>query len=726
MRVGVTVALAVGLGAPVWLGAQSEPSPTPQTVETFGVEAKRVLLDVVVRDKHDEPVTDLEKSDFEVYEDGEPQQIDLFEVIQAPEPAAPVEPAEAAEAAPGPAPAPSREPEIALIAFVFDRLSPDARSQAKKAALTYLEGGRRESDRVGVFVIDLSLITLQGYTNDPALIRRAIEEAAGRATSTYASSRGRQRDIMEQAGAGQQAPVPSGGGPPGPGAGAAASAAGGAAAEAQLRAIEMRMLRGFEALERDEQGYATTNGLLAVVNSMRLMPGRKTVVFFSEGLSIPPAVQAHFESVISEANRANVSIYAMDAAGLRTESVMAETRREMIAAAQQQARQRASGQDFTGGALSKQLERNEDLLRLNPHSGLGQLAGETGGFLVRDTNDLRDGFRRINQDMRFYYMLSYEPSNPDYDGRFRNIDVKVRRSGVKVRTREGYYAIQETEGPPVLPFEVPAIALLDQPTPASSFPTRARGLTFPQPDRPGLAPILVQVPGGVLTVSEDEEAKTYVADFVIMARIKDEDGQVKDRLTQSYHLTGPLEEAEAARAGGVLFYREAELLPGRYTLETVAYDSLAKAGAVRTSPLIVPQGSPDQLRLGSLVLIDRVEQLPEADRDPTNPLCFGEVLIYPNLGEPIQKSERDEALFFVTIYWARSGDPPEATLEILRDGTTVGRAPTALPEPDASGRIQHVLGLPVAQFPPGSYELRVTVSDDRGRDTQSATFTVEG
>ena len=51
------------------------------------------------------------------------------------------------------------------------------------------------------------------------------------------------------------------------------------------------------------------------------------------------------------------------------------------------------------------MERNEDVLRLNPESGLGQLANETGGFLVRDTNDARAGFRRIAEDMRFHYLL---------------------------------------------------------------------------------------------------------------------------------------------------------------------------------------------------------------------------------------------------------------------------------------------------------------------------------
>ena len=56
------------------------------------------------------------------------------------------------------------------------------------------------------------------------------------------------------------------------------------------------MIRTFDALERDQQGFATTNGLLAVVNGLKAIPGRKTVVFFSEGMAIPANVQAQFRT----------------------------------------------------------------------------------------------------------------------------------------------------------------------------------------------------------------------------------------------------------------------------------------------------------------------------------------------------------------------------------------------------------------------------------------------
>jgi hypothetical protein len=55
----------------------------------------------------------------------------------------------------------------------------------------------------------------------------------------------------------------------------------------------------------------------------------------------------------------------------------------------------------------------------------------------------------------------------------------------------------------------------------------------------------------------------------------------------------------------------------------------------------------------------------------------------------------------------------------------LAEAPIFLPEPDPSGRIQHVLGLPLAQLAAGDYELHLTVQDERGQETRSVAFTVQ-
>ena len=126
------------------------------------------------------------------------------------------------------------------------------------------------------------------------------------------------------------------------------------------------------------------------------------------------------------------------------------------------------------------MERNEDYLRLNPESGLGQLADETGGFLIRDTNDATPGFRRIQEDMRFHYLLSYTPANTAFDGRYRTIGVKVARPGVTVQTRKGYFAVRPEYAVPVRAYEAPALALLDSSPRPEAFAMKLGGAQLPR------------------------------------------------------------------------------------------------------------------------------------------------------------------------------------------------------------------------------------------------------
>ena len=80
-----------------------------------------------------------------------------------------------------------------------------------------------------------------------------------------------------------------------------------------------------------------------------------------------------------------------------------------------------------------------DEMRLE-HDSLRVVADETGGFAVLNQNDFRTGFSRILEDNSSYYVLGYYPTNDKRDGRFRNVQVKVLKPGLKVRARRGYVA----------------------------------------------------------------------------------------------------------------------------------------------------------------------------------------------------------------------------------------------------------------------------------------------
>ncbi|HAF22679.1 MAG TPA: hypothetical protein DCK93_07150, partial [Blastocatellia bacterium] len=396
------------------------PADKGQDIEKVVVGTNEVVLDAVVKDKKGHAVKDLTAADFEVSEDGVPQEVRSFRLVTR-EPAPLNEPNELSNAKPG-GNAANNQPEntktpdaarpasslkgpihFGALALVYDRLSPNARSIARQASLSYIDGMRRD-DFVGVFGIDLSLRVLHRFTNDENKIRAAIEKALSHSSSTYASATDQISDLQDQQG-GLQNQLDTG--IQGASAGNDPSATvGAAAAQQQFNAMTLNIAQGFERMEHNQKGAATIEGLLAIIDGMKNLPGRKAMIFFSEGITLPTNVMSHFRSVISNANRANVSIYAVDAAGLRAESSDSQAGKAMTRLGQARARTAGSNSD-PFGSMMQDLERNEDLMRSNPDSALGDLASETGGALIANTNEPGPRLRQVDEDLHSYYILTY-------------------------------------------------------------------------------------------------------------------------------------------------------------------------------------------------------------------------------------------------------------------------------------------------------------------------------
>ncbi|HXG67413.1 MAG TPA: VWA domain-containing protein, partial [Blastocatellia bacterium] len=670
--------------------SQSPGKPQGQTNSGVLLETTEVVVDVVVRDKKGQPVKDLTQADFQVYEDDALQKIKSFRLI-------------------------ARDPCLScdggmvnLIALVFDRLSPEACILARQAAMKYVNENLKPSDMVGVFAVDASLRTLQLYTNDADLIRRGIDRALSQCSSNpYGSGKAEKlapQYVKIKSGCRPQPLAPL-------------------ASDPVLVRKET-----IEALEHDRQGYAAVASLLDVIRGLHNATGRKAVIYFSEGVAISTAVQSHFRAVISAANRANVSIYAIDVAGLRVESGTADARREIDDIVKKRMTQLEDGVgEEMGRPMMRDLERNEKLIRLDPSASLSHLAHETGGFFINNTNDLAAGLRRIDEEIRTHYVMTYEPANTNYDGNFRQIRVKLNRADLRAQTRKGYYALKPGTRAQPLDYEVPALAALNSITLPASFPLRAAGFHFPEADQPTLAPALVEVPAIAFTFTPDNGKKVYRADFSILVLIKGRSGQVFRKLSKHYQLTGPLNKLEEARRGNILFYRDAQLEPGRYTLHAVAYDAPSGKASARTLELEVPDLGEKQPGMSSLVILKGVERLGAGERQAANPFHYGEVVVYPNLGEPLRKDRTKQLAFYYTAYPRQGFTALRQTVEVLQHGRVIGRVTGELPAPDAAGRIQYASALPLDALPlqHGEYELKVTVFEGNEAVSRSARFVIE-
>ena len=688
----------------------------PRRAGTVSDGVTAVLVDVVVRDRRGVPIRDLDVSEFVIFEDGVPQKIGSFTpVIERP----------STEAPKAPAPSPGTMPTVnagpGVTALLFDRLSPEGRRTAALAARNYLGSKEESPDFVAVYGVDLALTPYVPFTRNAVALRKALDAVVTSAAGNFNSPQQRQAiaEATAQANTAAQTEAAATAGATGPG---AAAAIGPAAAAAQLTAMQAGMLQDFDNMERDQQGYATTNALFAIVNTLGRIPGRKSIVLFSEGLSIPPAVHRLFLGVIAAANRANVSIYALDAAGLRAESERAKIR-DMV-------NQRGSVgintgySSESGGAFTAALEGNEGSLRSDPSYGLNELSNSTGGLFFNNTNNLRPAFERIETDIRNYYLIGYTPSNTNLDGRFRNIEVKLKRPNVTIAARKGYFAIRDPGGAAVNSWEAPALAALEQTPLGNAFPIRAGAMLFPERGRPGLVPVVVSLRTAPLSFQTTADGKQYASDFTVLVRFVDAQNLVVRKVSEHYEIRGPIAEIERAKQGDVLFYRESELPAGVYTMEAILHDAPTGKSSVRVSTVEVPKYDENALRMSSLLIVKRTEKLTEKDRRAGHPLLTGDLLLHPSLAEPVSKTAKELGFYFA-IYPVPGGPALESIIELALNGKLVAQIPMPVPGPDSSGRVQQVGRLPLDQIAPGTYELRAIVKQGASQVANSVLVRIE-
>ena len=123
-------------------------------------------------------------------------------------------------------------------------------------------------------------------------------------------------------------------------------------------------------------------------------------------------------------------------------------------------------------------------------------------------------------------------------------------------------------------------------------------------------------------------------------------------------------------------------------------------------------------------LVKSGEHLSSANKQASRLFRFNEVLLYPNLGEPLSKSEDKELTLFLTAYAPGDTSATKLSLEIAQGGRTVGQLSYDLPAADQNGRIQYASAIPLDKFQPGDYELKVSVQNAKSRATNSTRFTI--
>ena len=646
-------------------------------------------------------------------EDGVAREVRSFRLVEGPAMTGTVSAPAPAAATPG-QPDPLRQ--ITLVTLVFDHLSQNGRQLATRAALDYVKRDLPAGHWVSIFTLDERLRLMQDFSRDRAALVPAIERAAGAVSREgQVSGPGETRERPKETGF--AAPTEAAAGPP-------AGDAGASAADQQMREMVQRMQTLAQGIELQQRGHATLFPLMALAKALGGLEGRKAILLFSEGFQVPTSAEEAFKTAISEANRANVSFYAIDSRGLDTSRELAAAGAALDKAGRTS--QMAMAKRGAGGTSIDEV-MNDDVVVSSMRSGvqtvLDELARSTGGFLIAGTNDLRKGLERVTSDLASYYEIAYAPQVGALDGRFRQIAVKVSRKGAEVTSRSGYFAVPPSDTP-LLPYELPLLAAAGASEPPRAFDYRVVAFRFHDTPRGRQHTLVAEVPLEHLQIQEDPKTKRYAIRFTVMALVKDANGAVVERLSNTYPLEGPLENVPALKRGNVVFKRQLWLPPGEYTVSSVVRDQAAERVSVQNLAVRVP-GPAAGIDVSSLSIIRKVDRASDQPDPVEDPFRSGPMRIVPSMNDPISKATTPQISAYVVLYPDKAmSASPSLTVEFTQGGRTIGRGTPELPAPDDQGRIAYVASFPTSGFEPGTYEIKTIARQGDSQAASQTSFTV--
>lgn len=686
-------ALALVLAAAAVVSGQEKPaSETPPIV--VRVSSELVQVDAVVTDGKGNYVTNLTADDFEIVADGRKRAVTNFRYVAlGPTPPSPPAGA-AAPSATTPRLASGQKP-VRSLAIVVDDLSLSFESTVRTRMMLnrLVDQSLGPGDLVAVLRTGGGMGSLQQFTTDRRLLKAAI---AG--VTLNLSGRGKARDALAASDAGSRGDIdiPQASDP-------------GGAAMAALIAEQATFARRTERQRQANLAVGTLSALESVIRALQPMPGRKSVLFISEGFISADEtgdtirVREQLRQLVDRANRASTVIYSLDPSGLRALGPGADFSPEAFSA-----RQETGGMaDMGRGAAQAQRE---------VRAGITEMAQDTGGFTLFDSNDLGT-INKVLDDQRGYYLLGYVPdaSNAAADkSRFYKIQVKVKRKGLTVRSRKGFFATEASfDEPPPAPGIVDALM---SPFATVDVPVRLTALFSEDPERGALVRCLLHVDAQALTFQDAGEGRKSVVLEAAVAAIGPR-GRIVERVGSTYTLSMGDEDAEAARKGGFVLTLDLPVKDdGPHQIRAAAKDTVSGHAGSASQFLEVPELQKGKLALSGIVMSGASRKAPAEDSELEEDEWQD-----PDATPAVRRFHANSSVAYAFAVYnaqrsAEDAKPQLAVyLNLYRDGARVqamAKAMPAISAPSGDGPVAVGSALRLGSaVPAGSYTLEVVVAD---------------
>lgn len=684
-------------------------TPTPIPVEdddVVKISTTLIQVDVTVTDKNGKIITDLKPEDFEIFENNDKQEITNFSFVSVGSDATQTQiipKSKEKNSVPLP-PVPLRPEQVRrTIALVVDDLGLSFESvyQVRRALRKFVDEQMQPNDLVAIIRTGGGAGALQQFTTDRRQLYAAIEavkwNSLGRGgISAFAPLEATPQELSRTAGDTN-------------------------VSDEDLEEEQGR-LRDFNNFREDIFSVGTLGAINFIVKGMNELPGRKSIMLFSDGFAIcspdaPDRCARILDSVkqlTDLSNRAAVSIYSFDARGLLNVGITA--------------------QDNTSGVSSQRIQnlsssRSAEIF--NKQEGLAYLAGETGGRTFFNSNDINKGLDKALEDQKGYYLIGYQPDTDTFDAktrRFNKLQIKVNRKGANVRYRSGFFGVtdEQIKKPANRTPAQQILAALTSPFAASGIGLRLNTLFGNDKQNGSFVRSLLHVNARDLKFT-DEPGGGKKAVFDVLAISFGENGTPIDQIFKTYTMNAKNDVYQKLINEGFVYYFTLPVKkPGAYQYRVAIRDNASGTVGSANQFIEVPNLKKNYLTVSGIILenltvaewqklaatspaqINAPENNAPSSTDPMNATSLrrfkrGTILRY---GYEIYNAKLDAAQkpnLSVQVKIFRDGKP-------IFEGKT---APLELLEQNDLQRLKTVGALSLgSEMEAGDYVLQIVVTDN--------------
>jgi VWFA-related protein len=656
-----------------------------------------VRIDVEVTDGSGKPVKGLKADQFTITDDGQGQKVSIFsyEDIEAVETASEADikpiviavdsPSDAAAQAAGEQ---ARDRRMLVLFFDLTSLGPDDLIRAHDAATKFVKQQMTKADLVSVVVLSSNLRVLSDFTNDRDKLNKAIAQllpgvSSQLANPLYAAAQNGEYDVQQDTGA------------------------------------------AFTADETEFNVFNTDQKLEAVeslANVLGVIPGRKSVIEFTGGITqTGEENRTQLRAATDAANRANVSIYSIDARGL----MAAPPGGDVTADA-------ATGTSmFTGASVFHQTDQRED-----SRDTLATLSTDTGGRAFYDLGDLSDAFPKIEQENGGYYLVGYYlNANVKHDGSWHTVRVKVNGpGGVHVRYRNGYYAPRDFQHLEKASRDEQLAEAMHSDNPVVELPIAVETAMFRLNDEQIYVPISAKLSATALDWAQKHSRRQAEFDFAAEVRALPS-GQIVAQLRDTINVDLNQQRFEQVHQTNLVYQGGVVLSPGSYHLKFIARENESGKLGTFEQNFTAPQRPAQRLSISSVLLSSQLVPVEKSSEVQTKAQGLRAKLAVSPLemeGQRIVPSvtrfftQQQTLYVFFQAYYPEKSDTFDAGalragLIFFRDGVQVDTTPLLAPAVvDAKTHTASFrISLPLAKLPTGRYSVQAVAI---GAGTQQSAF----